>query len=134
MTALDASVCVPALISWHEHHDACRAAAIDAYIPAHALTETYAVLTRLPAPHRLEGSFVARLLTARFGSRAVLPAPARLQRELVAALSTSGIEGGATYDALIGLTARHHGEVLLTRDVRATRTYEALAVPFRLVD
>ena len=58
--AVDSSVLVAALLGWHEHHvaafrvlDAVLAADDDLVLPVHALIETYAVLTRLPAPHRL---------------------------------------------------------------------------------
>jgi hypothetical protein len=92
------------------------------------------VLTRLPTPHRLSGSTAVDLLAGWFGPGDVLTAPARLQRTLLPSLAASGIEGGATYDTLIGLTAHHHGETLLTRDRRAGRTYELLGVSFRLID
>jgi predicted nucleic acid-binding protein len=134
VTALDTSVCIPALISWHEHHELCRREAGGARIPAHALTEAYAVLTRLPTPHRLSGRTAVDLLAGWFGPADVLTPPARLHRTLLPSLAASGIEGGATYDALVGLTARHHGETLLTRDRRAGQTYELLGVSFRLID
>jgi predicted nucleic acid-binding protein len=58
--AVDTSCIVAAVCSWHEHH-AAAAAAIEARyeagdrlaVAAHGLVEAYAVLTRLPAPHRL---------------------------------------------------------------------------------
>ena len=134
MTALDTSVCIPALVSWHQRHEVSRQAARGARIPAHALTESYAVLTRLPSPHRLDGDVAVKLLAGWFGAKDILPSPASLQRGLVASLASLGIEGGATYDALVGLTAHHHGELLLTRDRRACQTYEALGVAFRLLD
>ena len=48
MIAADSSVVVAALLDWHEAHEASRQAAQGAVIPAHALAETYSVLTRLP--------------------------------------------------------------------------------------
>jgi len=50
-----------------------------------------------------------------------------------AAAGRRGHPGGAVYDALIGLTAARHGAELVTRDVRAAATYEALAVPHRVI-
>lgn len=133
MSAVDTSVLVPALVGWHEHHDPCRRAVIGARVPAHVMIETYSVLTRLPSPHRLTASVAHQLVTTGRRADDVLTVPPRLQRSLVTLVAELGIEGGATYDALVGLTAQHHGEVLLTRDRRATRTYELLEVGFRLV-
>lgn len=134
MTALDTSVCIPALLSWHEHHDACRRPAATARVPAHTVIESYSVMTRLPAPHRLDGRTAQALLRGRFGPADTLTAPAPLQRRLVAVVAALGIEGGAIYDALIGLTAAEHGEVLLTRDRRAVRTYDQLDIAYELID
>ncbi len=49
-------------------------------------------------------------------------------RDLRPSLADSQIIGGATYDALIGLTARESGAELLSCDRRAAVTYEALGV------
>ena len=50
----DTSVLVPALLSWHPAHEECRAAVVEvAVLPSHVFLETYSVLTRLPAPHRV---------------------------------------------------------------------------------
>lgn len=75
MTAIDSSVCIPALAAWHVAHERCRPVAAGATIPAHALLETYSVLTRLPAPHRLKREVVAELLDSWFARTAVLPVP-----------------------------------------------------------
>ena len=59
----DTSILVPALIPWHEHHPAALAVARSVQgIPAHVLFETYSVLTRLPAPHRLAARAAAELI------------------------------------------------------------------------
>lgn len=134
MSALDTSVAIPAVVSWHEDHDRCRTAARGALIPAHALAEAYAVLTRLPSPHRLDAGIAADVLSAWFPERSVLAAPARLQRHLVGRLAPAQLSGGATYDALVALTAAEHDQLLLTRDRRAIRTYEALGVDFELLE
>jgi hypothetical protein len=36
-------------------------------------------------------------------------------------------------DGLVGLASAYVGATLLTRDARAARVYEALAVPFELI-
>ena len=63
----------------------------------------------------------------------VLGMPESAEASLVGVLSEAGIHGGATYDAIVGLTAAAHDEVLLTRDRRAGATYEALGVGYRVL-
>ncbi len=69
----DTSCIVAALCGWHEHHE--RAARelgrrLDSgealVVAAPALVETYAVLTRLPSPHRLSPADSQALLEANF--------------------------------------------------------------------
>lgn len=43
-------------------------------------------------------------------------------------VQASGIVGGAVYDALIGVTAREAGAMLVSLDRRAARTYDAVDV------
>jgi predicted nucleic acid-binding protein len=133
VAALDSSVCIPALADWHEAHERSRPLAVGAVIPAHALVECYSVLTRLPDPDRLGVGVIREVLAARFPPGRVLASPPALQRSLVGRLADAGVAGGASYDGLVGLTAAHHGLVLLTRDRRAARTYDALGVEYRLV-
>lgn len=133
MTAIDTSVAVAALLDWHDHHQACVAAARDATIPAHALVETYSVLTRLPAAHRPERAVVVEALRARFPVEAVLVPSATSQAEIIERFDTAGIEGGACYDAVVALTCVGHGEPLLTCDQRAVRTYAALGIDYELI-
>lgn len=134
MSAVDSSVLIAALASWHDAHDPCRAAAAGATGPAHVLVETYSVLTRLPAPHRISGATAGATIAARFPAGKMLVASPKLQRSIVARLARVGVEGGSVYDGLVGLTAAEHGHVLLTRDTRAVRTYDLLDVPHELVD
>ena len=54
MTALDTSVVIAAFSPWHEAHAAARRVVTpDAVVAAHVVTETYAVLTRMPEPCRI---------------------------------------------------------------------------------
>ena len=70
MTAADSSVIVAAFASWHESHaQAADALSDDASVPAHAALEAYSVLTRLPAPHRVEPEPVREFLVDRFAER-----------------------------------------------------------------
>ncbi len=123
MTAVDSSVCVAAFSSWHEHHEvARRTLAARPRLIGHVAFETYAVLTRLPPPHRSPGPAVAEFLEGNF-TGAMLLLPGGEQRRLLAELAAGGIVGGAAYDALIAATAKHAGEVLETLDRHALSTY-----------
>jgi predicted nucleic acid-binding protein len=133
LIAVDTSVAVPALLGWHTAHSAARRAARGAAIPAHALVETYSVLTRLPAPHRVESHVAESLLSGWFPGRQVLAVPADIARSLVRRLAAAGVEGGAAYDGVLALTAAAHRAELVTRDRRAATTYEALGVRYRLI-
>lgn len=132
MTA-DSSAVVAALSSWHgAHHRAGPALREVEHLPAHALTETYSVLTRLPRGRAVSGDIAAGLLRMNFdGLPLTLDAIARSR--LPRRLADAGITAGATYDGLVALEAEAHEELLLTLDERAVRTYTALGVPFRLL-
>lgn len=134
MIAVDTSVAVPALASGHPDHLAAHAvvAAERPALPAHAAVETYAVLSRLPAPAGVPADIAAHLVTANFGTR-ILPGPSE-PTALLAELGSLGVIGGAAYDALIAVTARAAGAMLITADRRAAETYERIGVEFQLID
>jgi predicted nucleic acid-binding protein len=129
----DTSVLVPALVSWHPHHDSARRAVREGLerVPAHVLLECHSVLTRLPAPHRISPDRAAEVLT-HLDVKAV-SLPASRHRDLIADLGLARIKGGAVYDALVAATARHHDLRLLTRDRRARATYDAIGVGYTLL-
>lgn len=130
-TALvDTSVALSALSELHEFHDVAFAAVREhrAGIVAHALFETYSVLTRHPSL-RVSPAQALALLDSTFGHRAVLTAAAT--DRALEALAGGTISGGATYDGLVGATAVEAGLPLLSLDRRARRTYEALGVDVR---
>jgi predicted nucleic acid-binding protein len=133
VTAVDTSVAVAALASWHADHEAARLAAANAAIPAHARLETYSVLTRLPPPHRVSAELASELLAAWFPKAETLVPSARLSRSIVERCSRLGIEGGAVYDAVVALTIAESRRTLITRDERAVRTYLRLGIPFDLM-
>lgn len=131
-TTCDTSVLVAALLSWNPGHQAARAAISGVkVIPAHVLLETYSVLTRLPAPHRL-GSDAA---SAAIGGLPfdVCTLPDDQHQDLVRSLAGAGVRGGAVYDGLIGATAAHHTLRLLTRDSRARPTYDAVGANYSVL-
>lgn len=133
MIAVDTSVVVAAFASWHDAHRIAAATLTRRpRLPAHVLVESYSVLTRLPAPHTAAASDVTAFLRDRFPA-APLVLPAKAYALLLQAVASSGVQGGAVYDALIAATARHAKALLLTRDRRASATYEKTGVRFELI-
>lgn len=133
MTALDTSVVIAAFSSWHEAHEVARRAVTpESVVPAHVVMETYAVLTRMPEPFRMEGVTVAEYLARQWGERIIAP-DAGLYASLTARAAAAGVAGGGTYDALVGLTAHTFGQELLSLDRRAERTYRSLGITYRLL-
>jgi predicted nucleic acid-binding protein len=130
----DTSVLVASFASWHEHHEvAFRAVGRMDGVIAHCLLETYSLLTRLPAPHRMTADVVSRYLHLAFGGHEVYGLPPDDQRVLVATCAAQGVSGGAVYDAVIAATCARAGARLLTLDGRARQTYAALSVEHELI-
>lgn len=124
-TTCDTSVLIPTLLSWHEHHQVARASIGEVgAVPGHVLVETYSVLTRLPAPHRLSPAVVVGVL--RRIPVSVLALSADRHLDTLDLLARHDVKGGAVYDGLIAATALEHGSTLLTLDRRAVSTYEVL--------
>ena len=133
MIAIDSSVAIAAFGEWHELN-AAAIAVLDAgaALPAHAMLETYSVLTGFPPPHRAAPDLVMRWLDDRF--RTILPAPPpREQRDLLHTLTAAGRIGGAVYDGLVALTAQRADATLVTADARAAAVYELIGVDVRLL-
>jgi predicted nucleic acid-binding protein len=107
--ALDTSVIIAGLLSWHERHEPAAAAieqALDApdrpVLPLPCLLEAYSVMTRLPAPHRISPTDARDLLTGSFqGTVRVVGMSAREVWPLLESFPGAGVTGGATYDAQI---------------------------------
>lgn len=128
---------VAAVCGWHEFHPAAASAVEERLAgrhrlisPAHAVTEAYAVLTRLPAPHRLAPSDAWKLLSSNFiTSSSVIVLPAIDHVATLRDLATSGKGGGRTYDALIAATAQHAGvDELLTFNPKHFEDVEGLTI------
>lgn len=135
MIALDTSVVVALLATWHEGHPAVAAALrgeTDVRLPGHVALEAYSVLTRLPPPHRLSPAPVLAFLNRRF-RLPWLGLDSDGHRELLGEASALRLAGGAIYDALVAATARNAGARLLSRDRRAAAVYRALGVDHRLL-
>ena len=131
--AADSSVTIAALLSDHPAHIAAADALAHCKTTiAHVAAETYSVLTRLPAPHRVDANTAAAVLDNRLpATYATLDASTYAKAP--SRLAGAGVSGGATYDGLIALTALEHNLELFTRDHRAERTYRALNVPYQLL-
>ncbi|MGH8907447.1 MAG: PIN domain-containing protein, partial [Egibacteraceae bacterium] len=107
--AADTSILIAAFASWHEGHAAALAALRgNVRLPAHAVVETYAVLTRLPPPHRTEGKAVAAFLSARFPAPPVVLDASEYVR-LVEESSRHGITGGAIWGPPVQLIGPWRG-------------------------
>ena len=125
--ALDTSCMIAAVCSWHERHQPVLAA-IEARlnrgeriaVAAHALVETYAVLTRLPAPHRLAPADAWALVKANFVDHAtVVTLDGQGHVVLLGRLAAMGIGGGRSCDAVIAACAgQAKAEAILTLDRR----------------
>jgi predicted nucleic acid-binding protein len=115
--AFETSAVVAALLSWHERHEPAREAverALDGaarpILPAHALAESYAVLTRLPPPHRLSPADTVGVLRTSFAdSVRVAGLPAGSWWGFIAELAGRNVAGGRAYDELILASALRAG-------------------------
>lgn len=119
----DTSCIVAAVCEWHEHHEAAHGEisrrmrqAEPMFVAAPALVEAYAVLTRLPPPHRLSPADALRLIDVGFGqARRIIALDGHAYRALLSRAAGEGISGGRTYDAVIAECAlREKGVTLLT--------------------
>ena len=118
---------VAAVCSWHEHHVAaigeierrmrCRETMM---VAAPTLVETYAVLTRLPFPHRLSSHDAKNLIEGNFLNDYKCIAPDEKDyRRLVREAPGKDISGGRTYDWVIAFCAQKaKSSALLTFNIR----------------
>jgi predicted nucleic acid-binding protein len=108
---------IAAVCSWHEHYDAAAdeierrlAGRGKMIIAAPALAEAYAVLTRLPSPHRLSPQTALTLLESNFLKLgAVIALNAKSYETLLLHAPKNNMAGGQTYDAIIGECAEQGG-------------------------
>lgn len=134
MIAADSSVVIAAFATWHEQHDVADAAlAPGTRLIAQCAIESYAVLTRLPHPHRAPPAIVRDFLKSRF-AEACLTLADRPLRDLLSRLPELGIHGGASYDAVVATTAAEARATLLSLDQRALPTYQRCGATVRILD
>ncbi len=117
-TAVDASVLVASYLPAHPAHAASLAAIRRVrqtegrfILPLHAALETYAVLTRLPPPHRLAPGDADRLLreTCVPAARLAASLPPADFWPLLERLAEEQVAGGRVYDAAIVASAVRAG-------------------------
>ena len=132
LIACDATVIAGALVAWHERHDSARNALESALarktlvIPAPALVEAYAVLTSLPAQHRLAHADAFHLLRSSFATAKVPGPKPRDTWSTLRQWSVAPIGGHDAFDALILEIAREAGAKTMLTFRR--RELEALAI------
>jgi predicted nucleic acid-binding protein len=130
----DTSVVVPSLLAWHELHARAATALKDVRrLPAHALAESFAVLSRLPAPRALRPSLAHRLLEHAFPDQPFTLSPPG-HHIVIQRLATAEVGGGRIYDAIVGATAAEADVRLLTADRRAISTYALVGASFELIE
>jgi predicted nucleic acid-binding protein len=130
--AVDTSVIVAGLLGWHRDHERALVLLESALasgrllLPSRVLIESYSVLTRMPAPHRLSPRVAMELLSETLRDAAeVIELPASGRWPFLDDLVEDEVAGGAAYDAEIVATATRAGaRRLVTLNVR---DYERLA-------
>lgn len=116
---------IACVCTWHTQHDAAHAeverrlsGGETMATAVHAITEAYAVLTRLPPPHRMAPVDALALMEGNFLDGAV-SLDMRGYRALLRQAAAQGVAGGRFYDALIAECAvKAKASVLLTFNAR----------------
>ena len=134
----DTSTLVAAVSSWHEHHDRSCAeierrdgSNEQLVIAAHSLAETYAVLTRLPAPHRLRAADAIALIERNWRDTPILHLTGSEMWHALSEAQRRTLIGGQMYDVLIAVAAlKAEASTIITWNVRH---YEAFAPSIAVV-
>ena len=137
--AMDTSCLIALVCGWHEHH-AVTTSAVEARLlegatlalAGPALVEAYAVLTRLPAPHRFSPSDALEVLRGSFHDQGdAVALTGRDYWSLLLDAPAAAVHGGRTYDAVIAACARKAGaKELLTLNLRHFESFadDALSI------
>src|SRR4249919_2941779 len=125
MIAVDSSVVIAGLLSWHEFHKRAlqslekAMAARRLLIPFPVLVESYSVMTRLPSPHRLRPEVAHQLLHESLGETRVVGLSSRKAWTFLGEWAATSTAGGRVYDAVIASAALEaHATELLTLNPR----------------
>lgn len=139
MIAVDSSVVIAGLLTWHEFHQRAHHALEKAIaekrllIPFPVLIESYSVMTRLPSPHRLRPEIAHQLLHDSFGDARVVGLSPRKAWTFLGECLAMSIAGGRVYDAVIASAAvEARATELLTfnpRDFESFSDRIAITVP-----
>jgi len=133
LIAADATVLVAAVVAWHERHRVASAAIEAALarkslvIPAPALVDSYVVLTKLPAQHRLAHADAFHLLRSSFSPARVAGPRTRDAWSMLRRFSVAPIGGSDAYDAMVVEIAKDAGAKTLLSFRRGE--LERLAIP-----
>jgi predicted nucleic acid-binding protein len=133
---LDANCLVAAALPQHEHHRTTvadltrRDAAGDTFVmAAHALLEAFAVLTRIPPPHRLAPGDAVAILDRNWGQAEAISLAAAESWRVLRQAASAGQAGGRVYDAVIAAAAKKgKADELLTWNVRHFDAQSGVAV------
>jgi predicted nucleic acid-binding protein len=125
---------VAAVCSWHERHELTieemsrrRDAGDELIVAAFSLIETYSVLTRLPAPHRLKVADAFDLIDANWSSSITVTLSVAEHWRVLRDARDRGIHGGQVYDALIAACGQKGGaETLLTWNLKHFQSFQHL--------
>jgi predicted nucleic acid-binding protein len=133
LIAVDSTVIVAGLVSWHERHESA-AAALEAalarkslVIPAPVLTESYSLLTRLPAQHRLTHADAFHLLRSSLATARIAASKTRDAWTALRRWSVAAIGGTDVFDLAVLEIAQEAGAKSLLTFRKAE--LERLAVP-----
>lgn len=113
--AADATVLVAAVVAWHERHEPAASALESALgrkalvIPSPALVESYALLTGLPAQHRLTHADAFHLLRSSFATARLAGPRTRDTWSALRRWSVEPLGGNDAWDAQIVEIAKEAG-------------------------
>jgi len=139
--AFDTSVLVAGLWEGHPHHahafpwlQAVESGAIQGNMTAHALAETWSVLSRLPIQPMLTGAQAEDMVRAVAALMVVHPITEAEEFKAIARCRETGAKSGAVYDALHLVTAERAGvRIMVTFNVKDFLRLRSDS-PVRLVD
>ena len=122
----DTSVLIAAVSSWHEFHPRTHAEIElrerndeQLVIAAHSLAETYAVLTRLPAPHRLRAADAVALIERNWSDTPTVHLTGPEMWSALHEAERRTVTGGQMYDVLIAVAAlKARASTIVTWNVR----------------
>jgi predicted nucleic acid-binding protein len=139
MIAVDSSVVIAGLLSWHEFHARALHALEKAIagkrllIALPVLIESYSVMTRLPSPHRLRPEIAHQLLHDSLAGVRLVGLSHRKAWTFLGECVATGTAGGRVYDAVIASAAvEARARELLTfnpRDFEVFSDRIAIVVP-----